>query len=44
VPTPEAFEQGGSEPVLSALVPASEPIIRGAAIALLRGLRHEVPV
>ncbi len=40
VPTPEAFEQGGSEPALSALVPASEPIIRGAVIDLLSSIRR----
>ena len=34
--TPEAYGQGGMEPSLSAVAPPSEPIIREAAIDLLR--------
>ncbi len=36
VPGPAAFAQGGMEPALTSLVPASEPIIRRSAVACLR--------
>ncbi len=44
VPTPAAFTQGGMEPNLAAIAPASEPLIRQAAIGLLAELRAPVAV
>ena len=43
VPVPAAFAQGGMEPALSSLTPASEPIIRQEAIAQLRRCRERSP-
>ncbi len=39
-PTPSAFTQGGMEPSLTSLTPASEPVIRQSALALLRRCRE----
>ena len=36
VPTPAAFQQGGMEVSLTGIAPASEPLIRAAAVDLLR--------
>jgi len=44
VPVPSAFAQGGMEPALTALTPASEPVIRQSASEHLRRCKEAVPV
>lgn len=44
VPVPGAFAQGGMEPALTSLTPASEPIIRQSALEHLRRCKAAAPV